>query len=127
LKILALDFGEKKIGTAIADSEIKVALTREILLNNSQLFTKLKKICQTEKIAKIILGLPRGFTKETKQTHIIREFAKELQAKLNLPVKFFDEIFSTKIATKNLQRTKNLDSEAARIFLQDALEIMNFE
>ncbi len=127
MKLLALDFGGRRIGVAVGDAEIGVANARPFLLNDSDALDNLVELIEREGVEKILIGLPRGFREETEQTDIVRKFAAELDAKIAIPLEFVDERFTSKIATSNLQTAnlnsreqKNLvDSESARIILQE--------
>lgn len=121
MRLLALDYGQIHIGIAFADSKIGVALAQTSLLNDKKFFRKLKAICTTKKIEKLILGYPQGLHANTRQTSVVANFGSKLQTAINLPVELFNEVFSSKIAAQNLRKAKNLDSEAARIILQDYL------
>jgi putative Holliday junction resolvase len=130
MKIAALDFGEAKIGVAIGDSKVGIASPRNFLVNNAQLIETLVNFCAAEKVEKIIVGIPHGFRGETAQTQSVREFAKKLETK-GIVVEFLDERFTSKLAEANLhednlnsrkQKTR-IDSEAARIILQDYFDL----
>ncbi len=130
MKILALDFGEKRIGAAVGDSKIGVAAARNFLANNTDIFETIAKLVDREKITKILVGLPRGFSGETEQTKSARKFAMELGSKTSATVELIDERFTSRIAEANLQAAdKNsrkqkslIDSESARIILQEYLD-----
>jgi len=130
MKLLALDYGAKKIGVAIGDTNVGVAQTRDYFANDKNFFKKLSELCKKEKIEQFVLGLPRGFSKETRQTLDVRKFGSLLQKQLGLPVNLLDERFTTKIAAQNLHaagkkskaQKQLIDSESARILLQDYLD-----
>jgi len=127
MKLLALDFGERRIGIALGESEIGVAAARNFLANDGDALANLVELIERESIDKILFGLPRGFRAETKQTASTRNFAGKLDAKIEIPLEFVDERFTSKIAESNLRAAgensraqKNLiDSESARIILQE--------
>jgi len=54
---LGIDFGEAKIGLAIADSETKIAFGYGTLKNDKDLFRKLAEIVEKEGIEKVIIGI----------------------------------------------------------------------
>lgn len=130
MKIAALDFGEAKVGVAIGDSKVGIASPRNFLVNDRKLIETLVDFCAAEKVEKLILGIPHGFRGETPQTQSVREFAKKLEEK-RIAVEFLDERFTSKLAQQNLhednlnsrkQKTR-IDSEAARIILQDYFDL----
>ena len=127
MKFVALDFGGKRVGVAVGESEIGVAAAREFLVNDDDALANLTELIERERVGKILFGLPRGFRGETEQTAAARDFAKKLDAKIAIPVELVDERFTSKIAEANLHAAgensraqKNLiDSESARIILQE--------
>jgi len=130
MKILALDFGERRIGVAVGDSEVGVAAARDFLANDGDALENLVELIENEQIENVLFGLPLGFRAETEQTASARDFAEQLDAKIAIPLEFIDERFTSRIATSNLQAAdldsreqKNLvDSESARIILQEYLD-----
>ena len=130
MKILSIDYGEKRIGLAISD-EREILASRFRTLENGgdkKAAREIKKICLDEGIKKIIVGLPTGFRGESGQTEITRKFIGGLKKNIDLPILEINEIFTSEMAEKNLREAgvKNikevLDQEAARIILKDYLE-----
>lgn len=107
MKYIGIDYGEKNIGFAIGNNELKIATPFKIV--NS--LKEVKQIIKQEKIDKIIIGLPKGFRGETEQTRKTREFAKNFKN-----FEFIDERFTSKI-------NKNHASSAA-IILQSYLDML---
>ncbi|MFH1375453.1 MAG: Holliday junction resolvase RuvX [Patescibacteria group bacterium] len=130
MKVLALDFGARRIGIAIADTEVGVASSRPFLTNDADVIENLSAICERSGIERIIIGLPRGLRGETEQTAAARDFAAELDQKFPVEIELVDERFTSKLASQNLQaagedsrkQKKLIDSEAARIILQEYLD-----
>ncbi len=146
---LGVDFGKAKVGLAIADSETRIAFSYGVLKNDRDLIKNLKKIIEKKGIKKIIIGTTgvetpqRGVSEgskdmlfyrktpqrgvSTRQNKGFKGFASLLK-KLNIPVEFQSEIFSTQMAERNLKErgAKKIkrfdDQEAARIILQSWLE-----
>lgn len=107
MRYLGIDYGEKNIGLAICDNNLKIATPFRIVKNVQEI----KKIIQEQKIDKIIIGLPKGFRGETEQTKKTREFAKNFEN-----FEFTDERFTSKIAKNH--------AGAATIILQDYLNML---
>jgi len=132
MKILGIDYGGKKIGLAISDGKRKLA-RRFLTLENKSLkesIMEIKRIVSKENIQKIIVGVPIGFGGESAQTKNIREFSAKLSKSINIPTIEINEVFTSKMAEKNLLKAgikskdvkKIVDQEAARIILQDYLD-----
>ena len=124
---LGLDFGTKRVGIAISHGAVAAAL--DTLPYNEQnpeeLSSRLKAIIKEQKVQTVVVGLPLGRDgKETEQGKWIKKQAEILKNKLNLPVEFVEESFSTHEAKSRLgkeAKPKDVDAEAARIILEQYL------
>ncbi len=124
MKILAIDYGKKWIGLAISDDNRRLAFAYKTLENNNKLFSDLNKIVKKEEIYKIVIGLPLNKQmKLTRQTAETKNWARELIKKVELPIDFENEIFTSKAADK--LGVKNQHAAAAAIFLQSYLDRNN--
>ena len=116
---LGMDFGKAKIGLAVADSETRIAFSFGTLKNNKNLMRDLANIIEKKGIGKIIIGNAGAET---------QDFAAALKKRLNVPIEFQNEMFSTQQAERNLiekgaKKIKRFDDqEAARIILQSWLD-----
>ena len=133
--ILALDYGEKRIGIAVSNPECTIALAKEVLKRNKihEDIHYIKKITQEKIIQAIIVGMPYNIDgSEGPKCEVVKVFANNLLKSINLDVIFWDERFSTmsqeKILIKNdVSRKKRktvIDKLAARAFLQDFLDYL---
>lgn len=130
MKIIGLDVGEKRIGVAKADSEVRIAVPVGFVLVDGSEWQEIARIGRLNGTNLFVLGLPRSNEgNETRQTQYVRHFAKELQK--NVPgakVAFQDESLTSVMAEERLkERGKrfekgDIDAEAATIILQDFLE-----
>ena len=57
-RILAIDYGKKRIGLALTDPLLTFAYPFETIQNNKSVLVQLKKIIEEKNIIKIILGYP---------------------------------------------------------------------
>ncbi len=136
MKILGIDFGLKKIGLAIADSEIKIAMPGDIVYYSSkkELLEEIKNVITEKEIKKIIIGLPLDFNLlETEMSKKTKEFGEILGKEFNLPIDFQNEISSSKQIenmdfeinrkTKNrkLKQKKDVDNRSAALILESYL------
>jgi putative Holliday junction resolvase len=128
--ILAIDFGESKVGLALADNETKIAFSYSTIKNDPELLGKIIEIIKKENVNKIIIGVPVYKNKEEKNDQeIYIKFGENLKNKLtDVEIIYFNEMFTTKMAGDNLKEKgmKNIqkadDAEAARIILESWLE-----
>lgn len=126
MDILALDFGSKKIGRARANSVARIPEPLPIFQNlNNQNLDKLYEEIIVQKPAKVLVGLPRSLAgQETEQSKIIRQFTKQLAAKIQCPVELVDETLSTQSAAKWSVRYPGSDEDslAACVILERYFE-----
>ena len=130
MRILSIDYGEKRIGLAVCDKK-EVLASRFLTLENKSLeksIKEIKKIILEENVKKIVVGIPIGFKNKSEQTRIIEKFISKLKKNVSIPIIRINEIFTSKMAKKNLREAgvkdvkKVIDQEAARIILESYLE-----
>jgi putative Holliday junction resolvase len=131
-RILAIDYGAKRIGLALCDPLKTFAYPFLTLSNDRLFFEALKKIIREQDVEKIILGNP---LREDGQTSIMSEkivkFKTKLEQLFSLEVILVDESYSSSLAQerilvavpkKSKRREKGLvDRNAAAIILQEYL------
>jgi len=136
MRILGVDFGDRRTGVALSDEFGWTAqgLTTIFHWNPDEVAKEVAKIALENKAEKIVLGLPKnmdgsvGFRGEATQ-----EFADMLKGKINVPVIFWDERLSTVAAHRTLNETnvrgkkrKNIvDTVAATYILQGYLDSLS--
>ncbi len=132
-RILALDYGEKRIGLALSDPLRIFAKPWKVLPNNGleQLLPQLRVILQEQRVTLIVLGMPYalegGNTSKTDET---QAFMEQLAASLDIPIVPWDERYSTSEAIEELiklgldwkQRRQVQDAMAAALILKNYLE-----
>lgn len=131
-RILAIDFGEKRIGIAVTDPLNIFAYPLITLENNNLFFDNLKKIIQEYNVARIIIGNPfKESGDDSRLKPIFIKFKDEIESKFLLPVELVDERYTSKIAqqriietvvSKKKRKDKSLlDKNAAAVLLEDYL------
>ena len=127
-KVLGIDFGEKKSGLALYNSEINLAIPLVVFKEIQKNLNSFLKFIQDKTIDAIIIGLPLQLDGSiTRNAKSVIEFAKILDKKTNLPIILSDERFTTTTANillkeANLKRKKRNqidDAVAAYILLED--------
>ncbi len=123
---LGLDWGESKVGVALAHAETKVAVACGIFKNNEDLLEELERLVKSETIGTVIIGIPKR--KESPEEYPAKKFGQNIANILGVNVVYTNEMFTTKLAQDTLKvlGKKQLgaqdDSEAAKILLQDWLD-----
>lgn len=125
--ILALDVGDRRVGVALADSQIKIAVPYGYLERSDKIIQQITELMLDHDINILVIGYPRNQSGEaTKQTESVEQFAEELaEIEIDADLVFQDESLSSVEAERRLGRVKDkgeIDAEAASIILQDYLE-----
>ncbi|MBN1365371.1 MAG: Holliday junction resolvase RuvX [Syntrophaceae bacterium] len=133
MRILGLDYGEKRIGVAVCD---ELGLTAQglptiIRKNKKHDSDILDNLVRNYKVDKIVIGYPLKMDgSEGVQCEKVNRFSVLLEKTFNLPVIKWPETLSTKEAEEILinsgiqwkKRKKMVDKLAACIILQDYLD-----
>lgn len=134
-RILAIDYGEKRIGLAISDPLKIFAIPLITLENNKDFFDNLKKIFSQYNFTNAVLGYPlKEDGTKTKLTETVEKFKIEIEKLFNIKVIFIDERYSSSIAweqiktsviSKKKRKDKSLiDKNAAAVILEDYLSTL---
>lgn len=115
-RILALDFGSARCGVAISDPTGTIASPLPVVFKAATPsgLRRLATIVRERQVERIVLGLPIGLSgNETGQTRATREFAAQLEAAVSVPIEFYDERFTTRMAERDPDPRADEDSRAA--------------
>lgn len=125
--ILALDYGDKRVGVAIAHQIARLPRPLITLANGPELLTELQSLIDQEAVAQVIVGLPRGMDGGyTAQTQAAEAFANRLSAEVTVPVILADETLTSVDAETNLHGQAydkaQIDALAASYILERYLQ-----
>ena len=131
MRVLGVDYGLRRIGLAIGETEVGAAFPRKTMPAKGEPMkdaTAILEFAKTEECEVIVLGLPKlDDGHEGDQAKITRAVGNALLA-LGARVEYCDERYSTAAARSSLshlnsrQVKQHLDSEAARIILEAYLK-----
>lgn len=135
-RIIAIDYGEKRVGIAITDPLRLFSYPLITLSNDPSLFPNIKRLLEEYECERIILGYPLKESGEhSSSTKFVLEFKEQLAKTTTLPIELVDERYSSSIAqqriiasvpSKKKRRDKSLvDKNAACIILEDYLSASN--
>lgn len=119
-KVLALDYGTKRIGVASGDLEHKIAFPRDVILNKGDVIARIFDLCKELDIVLVVVGWPLQMQEERSDNPIMAElkrFVAKLEA-MGLKVEFLDERLSSFEAKELTGQSRNVDAHAAQIILQ---------
>lgn len=133
MRLLGLDVGEVRIGVAVSDPLGKTAQPTTVIVRKSiQADTEeLHKIIKQYQIEKVIVGLPLNLDGSLGvQGKAVKAFAGEVGQKIDIPLEFYDERLTTRVARQVLlegdisraRRKKVADKLAAALILQGYLD-----
>jgi putative holliday junction resolvase len=127
-KYLGIDYGAKRIGLAVGDSEAKVA-SPLTTVGPKDLATVIERQGPFEAV---VVGRPRNLDgSESAQAVAVQRFCDDLLwRKLKIDAVFQDEFATSQVAEARLQESgkkykpEQIDAEAAAIILQDYLDAL---
>jgi putative holliday junction resolvase len=132
-RILAVDYGTKRIGLALSDELGLTAqpLSTLVRVNRQNDLRRLREVCRAHGVTQIVVGHPVHMSGEAgSMAGEAARFATRLEKELGIPVELQDERLTsweagqTVAATKSSRRRKPkpLDDIAAAVLLRDYLE-----
>lgn len=123
-KVLAIDFGTKRIGLAISRLSLALPLAVIEYTDLTDALTKIKQYCQEHQAARIVIGLSeQGMAQKTKQ------FKHKLEEVIDLPIEFADETMTSqqvraKLKEKGIKNIKKpIDHYAAALILDEWISL----
>ena len=134
-RFLAVDYGRRRIGLAISDPLGMIASPAGFITRREGKRAPITRIIAraTELEARgFLLGLPLdGEGDETEWTAEVRALGAEISKRTGMPVRFYDERFTTAAALRTVRelgestrgRKGDVDSLSAAILLQQALNV----
>lgn len=134
MNYLGIDYGERRVGLAVASSEFGIAFARKAIDQKSEnLMEKLSALLKTERIDALVVGMPnRPDGGRDGKNVVVEKFVKELsRAFPQVEIFTQDEAYSSVqaqektayLSKKRKMKEKGIiDSEAAAIILQRFLD-----
>ncbi|MDR3704423.1 MAG: Holliday junction resolvase RuvX [Paludibacteraceae bacterium] len=132
-RILAIDYGQKRVGIAVTDQLQLIANGLTTILT-PEIFSFLENYTKQEPVDVFVVGLPKQMNNEPSESmKYITPFVNGLKKRYpSIPVVFFDERFTSKIAQQTMlesglhkkkrQDKALVDQISATIILQSYLE-----
>jgi putative holliday junction resolvase len=133
-RIMAIDYGTKRIGLAVTDPE-RIIATALDTVHSGKVIDYLKNYLQREHVEFFVIGMPRQMNNTpSSAAPFVEEFIRKLyKAFPEIPVKTIDERFTSKIAKESMlldgtkksdRRNKELvDQRSAVLILQSYMEM----
>lgn len=134
-RLLGVDWGLRRIGVAVSDTGHDFVFVRPVVVvprgavNHANLIADIAK---KESVVGIVVGLPLyndGSDSDT--TKMVRDFINALAEVTDLPICTIEENLTSAVAQENMGRIsvsklkESLDSESARVILENAIAMIN--
>lgn len=132
MRILGVDYGSKRIGLALGDTESRIASPWGVIANDGfdRVLAAIRETLTRESASAIVVGVPRPLQSaqtENAQVKEVRQFITALQG-AGVSVFEVDEVLTSKLAARQMQergeKGKRDDLAAANI-LQTWLDRTN--
>jgi putative holliday junction resolvase len=132
-RILAIDYGLKRVGIAVTDP-MKIIATSLTTVDSGKIFDFLRDYFSKEQVERLVVGLPKQMNNQPSESMpYVEGFVKKFRAGFpDIPVDYIDERFTSKMAVqtmvqagvkkKDRQNKALIDSVSATIILQSYLE-----
>lgn len=132
-RLMAFDYGSKRIGVAVTDS-LQIIATALTTIHPKDAIAFIKKYLETENVVCFVLGEPKQMDGSASQSaQQVKGFATLLKKNFpEIPVEMIDERFTSKMASASIaqsglkksdrQKKELVDAVAAVIILQSYLE-----
>ncbi|MEM8931383.1 MAG: Holliday junction resolvase RuvX [Acidobacteriota bacterium] len=134
MRVMGIDFGERRIGVALSDDGGRVAVPWGVVERDTdrRAVYRLASLARDEGVEALVLGEPRhpetGERGEAAER--VQRFGRKLEKAAKLPVRWVEETLTTVEAAERLaaagldrrDRPERRDAVAAQILLQQALD-----
>lgn len=124
MRLLGIDFGEKKVGIALSDDKGLLAFPKAVLPNNNFLMREITNLIKEHGVGTVVIGESQNY--EMKDNPIMKKtrmFAQELERNFSgITLIYEPEILSSHQATHFQGKTAMIDASAASIILQSYID-----
>lgn len=134
-RVLGIDWGLRRIGVAISDPMRNFVFVRDVITlprgaeNHADVVVNLAR---DEGAVGIVVGVPlHSDGTDSDTTKMVRKFMEDLAEKTSLPICGIEENLTSCAAQESMGRVRvrdlkaRLDSESARVILENAIAMIN--
>ena len=121
LTILAFDYGTRRVGVAVGNTETKAsqALKTISATNADGLFREVESLLKEWQPDQIVVGLPtHPDGAEHEMTARAKRFGNQVNGRFNLPVTWVDERYTSAVLEGDPRMHDNLDAHSAALILK---------
>jgi putative holliday junction resolvase len=132
-RLLGLDLGTKTVGLALSDVTRSIATPYHTIRRSkfTEDASRIQEVIEKNQVGALVIGLPFNLDgSEGPRAQSTRAFARNLAARIAVPIAFWDERLSTAAVERHLieadasrkRRAEVIDRMAAAYILQGALD-----
>jgi len=122
---LGIDYGLKRVGVAIAEKELRIAVPLHIFPNNDRVVDEILSLVMLRTVECIVIGKSKNLQgKDNDVVRHISEFESMLKKQLpsHVPIEYEDERYTTQAARRFSEKGAQVDASAAALILQSWLD-----
>jgi putative Holliday junction resolvase len=129
MRVLGIDYGSKRVGLALGDTESRLASPWGVIPNEGfdRLTDRISEVIDRDEVEKLIVGIPRPLkdpTSKNAQVREVQEFVDVLKT-IGVKIEMADEALTSKLAAvqaKEIGAKEKRDDLAAAAILQGWLD-----
>lgn len=133
-RIMGIDWGARRTGIAVTDASREFVFARAAIVlrrGDDTWARQIADLAAAEKVVGIVIGLPvHGDGTESETATLVRTNAAQICTYSDLPIVFIPENLTSVAAQESMGRVRRsdikqrLDSEAARVILENAIAVI---
>ena len=124
MKLMSIDYGEKRVGIASTDESGHFALPRMVLPNDENLLEKVLELKLREGIEKVVIGESKNLDGSPNAImESVNKFKQELESR-GIETVLHPEVFTTMEARQIQGQTAMTDASAAALILKNFIDTM---
>lgn len=133
-RIMGIDWGARRTGVAVTDASREFVFARAAIVlrrGDDTWARQIADLAAAEKVVGIVIGLPvHGDGTESETATLVRTNAAQICTYSDLPIVFIPENLTSVAAQESMGRVRRsdikqrLDSEAARVILENAIAVI---
>lgn len=122
MRLMGIDFGEKRVGIASTDESGEFALPRAVLPNSLDLLEEVVRLAREWQVQKIVVGESKNLNGEHNPIHSQAAVFVGLLKERGFEIEFHPEVY-TSMEAKQLQGKNDMtDASAAALILKSYID-----
>jgi len=122
VKLIGIDYGEKRVGVASTDEMGEFSLPRVVLENSAGLPDEIERLAKDWQVSKVIIGESKNFKGEFNAIHTDADNLAKALRKKGLKVEFHPELLTSMEAERLQGQTPMQDASAAALILKSYID-----